>query len=276
MLKHIQSRTVLTLCAAALLVANGPAQDGARDPDNPTCPREPNWAGDKDMTLTVGTVKGDAIVAGDKPVYRFAPDASGRQTDTGLEGFKILLAEGIVDAGVPERLEKVIKAHPDIDEIWVRSPGGDARAGNAAGLMIRKQLGLRKDGNFIVTRIPSGWACFSACNFVFMGGDIRIVEEGGHFMVHMFTSTGDRDAIDYSVAMGTDSTIELIGDIEQESALLATEDNDFLIRMGVSRRLLSEVMYRQKAVKTEDDKSTRYCLSVAEAREYNVANGVAE
>ena len=30
--------------------------------------------------------------------------------------------------------------------------------------------------------------------------------------------------------------------------MLASEDNDFLIRMGVSRALLTEVMYQQSAV----------------------------
>ena len=105
-----------------------------------------------------------------------------------------------------------------------------------------------------------------------MGGKARIIEDGGNFMVHMFTLTGDRDTIDQSVALGTDDTIALIGEIEQESALLATEDNDFLIRMGVSRKLLSEVMYRQQAVKNEENPSTRYCLSVEEAFKYNVAN----
>lgn len=268
--------------ATALLFSSAAGGQISKDPDNPTCPQAPNWASNQVMKLTVGKVKGDAIIAvadddaENTVIYSFAPAASGKSAETGLEGFKILLAEGVVDSTLPVRLEKVIKAHPDIDEIWLRSPGGDARAGNAAGLMIRKELGLRHDGTFIITRIPAGWTCFSACNFVFMGGDSRIVEQGGNFMVHMFTSTGDRDAIDYSVALGTESTIALIGDIEQESALLATEDNDFLIRMGVSRKLLSEVMYRQKAVKTDDDRSTRYCLSVDEARKYNVANGVVD
>ena len=95
---------------------------------------------------------------------------------------------------------------------------------------------------------------------------------GGNFMVHMFTMTNDRDAIDQSVALGTDTTVELIGDIEQESALLASEDNDFLIRMGISRKLLTEIMYQQKAVASQDDQSTRRCLTAAEAVKYNVAN----
>ena len=124
----------------------------------------------------------------------------------------------------------------------------------------------------MVTRIPSGWTCFSACNFVFMGGAPRLIEPGGEFIVHMFTSTGDRSLIDESVAMGTDATTELIGDVEQDSALLASEDNDFLIRMGVSRKLLTEVMYRQKALANAEDKSTRRCLTQAEVKTYNVAN----
>lgn len=86
----------------------------------------------------------------------------------------------------------------------------------------------------------------------------------------MFTHTGDRDAIEISVDEGTDETTRLIGEIEQSSALLASEDNDFLIRMGISRKLLTEVMYRQQAVASLANKSTRYCLSQDEVRKYNV------
>jgi len=224
----------LALAAALLLAANTPEP---ADPANPTCPKQPDWSANKTMVLT--------------PVER--------------SGVKVLLAEGAVDAGLPARLKTALADHPDITEIWLRSPGGNARAGNEAGRIIRASPG-------IVTRIPAGWTCFSACNFVFMGGQLRIVEPDAHFMVHMFTMTGDRSAIDQSVAMGTDTTVELIGDIEQESALLASEDNDFLIRMGVSRKLLTEIMYRQKAVASEGDGSTRRCLTREEAYRYNVAN----
>ncbi|OAO03008.1 hypothetical protein [Parasphingorhabdus sp.] len=224
---------------AASCLAVGAHAETAMDPNNPTCPAEPDWSANKQMELT--------------PIER--------------GGEKILLAEGVIDKGIPERLQKVLEENPDITEIWLRSPGGNARAGNAAGQIIRKI------GGIVITRIPPGWTCFSACNFVFMGGRARIIDEGGHFMVHMFTMTGDRDAINYSIEMGTESTVGLIGEVEQESALLATEDNDFLIRMGVSRKLLSEIMYKQKAVDTGDgDKSTRRCLSREEAYRYNVAN----
>ncbi|MBA4044927.1 MAG: hypothetical protein C0471_10975 [Erythrobacter sp.] len=205
------------------------------DPDNPTCPAEPNWGANTAMTLT--------------PV-----DKSGK---------RVLLAEGRVDASLPTRLKAAIEADDKIEEIWLRSRGGDARAGNEAGKVIRSYRGM-------LTRIPSGWACFSACNFVFMGGDRRIVDDGGVFMVHMFTHTQDRALIDEVVIEGSKATTELIGSIEQSSALLASEDNDFLIRMGISRKLLTDVMYRQQAVKSAENPSTRYCLNQAEVREYNV------
>lgn len=228
-------RSLLVALSAVLLCAQSP---GAVDPLNPTCPKSPDWSANKIMALKV-VKKGDA---------------------------KVLLAEGPIDQTLPDRLQKMLADNPDIAEIWVRSPGGNARAGNAAGRLIRSSPGL-------VTRIPAGWTCFSACNFVFMGGQLRVVEPGGNFMVHMFTMTGDRDAIDQSVALGTETTVELIGDIEQESALLASEDNDFLIRMGVSRKLLTDIMYKQKAVASGGgDQSTRRCLTQDEVFQYNVAN----
>ena len=224
----------LLLCP---LLLTGAALPGM-DPNNPTCPQSPDWSANRTMVLT--------------PVER--------------GGVKVLLADGMVDRGLPDRLSAALAANPDVMEIWIRSPGGLARAGNAAGRLIR-------ENGAVITRIPAGWTCFSACNFVFMGGRARIVEPGGYFMVHMFTMTGERDAISTSIEEGTDSTIALIGEIEQESALLASEDNDFLIRMGVSRKLLTDVMYKQKAVAgAGSDKSTRRCLSRDEALQYNVAN----
>lgn len=224
------SSLLLALCGNAV---------GKMDPDNPTCPANPDWSANRTMKLT--------------PVNK--------------DGETILLAEGVVDAGLPDRLKRALTKNPDITEIWLRSPGGNAVAGNEAGLIIRKAAVP------VVTRIPAGWTCFSACNFVFMGGRARIIDPGGQFMVHMFTMTGDRDAIDDTVSEGSDSTIALIGEIEQESAMLASEDNDFLIRMGVSRKLLTDIMYKQKAVKTgKNDKSTRRCLTTEEALRYNVAN----
>lgn len=221
--------------AASLAIQAGAAPPGV-DSDNPTCPKQLNWSTYRQMKFTPETVDGKAV----------------------------LKAEGMIDEGVPARLQDAIRQNPSIAEIWIRSPGGDARAGNEAGKAIR--------ATGIPTRIPAGWACFSACNFRFMGGAIRYVDPGGLFVVHMFTHLGDKDAVREEVKRDADSAIGLIGDVEQDSALLASEDNDFLIRMGVSRKLLTDVMYRQKAIADGDDKSTRRCLTAEETTKYNVAN----
>lgn len=221
---------LLSLLAAAA----APAAD--RDPVNPSCPRQLNWASYPEMQFTLRPKPG---------------------------GGRILLAEGLVDSGAPERLAVALITNAPVDEIWLRSPGGDASAGNAAGRLIRKAG--------IPTRIPAGWACFSACNFVFMGGPIRVVEPGGQFVVHMFTFTSD-EQVQAALARGKDAAMGAVGQVEQGSALLATDDNDFLIRMGVSRKLLTEVMYTQGAVAEAKSKSTRRCLTQDEVHRYNVAN----
>jgi hypothetical protein len=230
-------RLAAALCA--LLAAQaGVAQAPAMDPDNPTCPKALNWSTYRQM--------------------RFTAEDNG--------GHKILRAEGLIDEGAPDRLKQALADNAGhIDEIWVRSPGGDARAGNAIGRLIRDAA--------LPTRIPKGWACFSACNFVFMGGPIRFVDDGGTFAVHMFTHVGDAEALRAQVA--GDKAAGTVAGIEQDSALLASEDNDFLIRMGVSRKLLTEVMYKQKALADAGaDRSTRRCLTQAEVKRYNVATTV--
>jgi hypothetical protein len=217
------------LCGAPLQAAN--------DRRNPSCPERPDLGPNTPMQFTLAE----------------------------RGGKRVLLGQGVVDENLVQRLKTALAANQPIEEIWLRSAGGNARVGNEAGKLIRQ--------SGIPTRIPSGWACFSACNFLFMGGFARFVDPRGLFIVHMFTHTGNRRAIEAEVLRGTDNTVGLIGEIEQESALLASEDNDFLIRMGVSRKLLTEIMYRQKAVAdASGDQSTRRCLTQDEARRYNVAN----
>ena len=229
-------RGIKRVAAACVLLLNLAAAQ-PDDPVNRSCPLHLNWS--------------------TYPQMRFTLDTS--------NGQRVLRAEGMIDEDVPARLQDALKANGQIDEIWLRSPGGVARAGNEAGKIIRN--------SGIPTRIPNGWACFSACNFMFMGGAVRFVDESGLFVVHMFTHLGDKDAVRSELKKGTDKAIGLIGDVEQDSALLASEDNDFLIRMGVSRKLLTDVMYQQKAVAgSAEDKSTRRCLTAAEAVKYNVAN----
>jgi hypothetical protein len=232
----IQGRLKTALGASLLLLNIAAAEP--MDPDNPSCPRHLNWSTYPEMKFTLETIN----------------------------GVRVLKAEGQIDQDVPAKLQDALKANDPVQEIWIRSPGGDARAGNAAGKIIRSAM--------VPTRIPAGWACFSACNFMFMGGAIRYVDPGGIFAVHMFTHLGDKEAVRSELKKGADKTIGLIGDVEQDSALLASEDNDFLIRMGVSRKLLTDVMYQQKAGAEGSDKSTRRCLTQDEDYRYNVATKI--
>jgi hypothetical protein len=236
------ARLIVAVGALAIIAADKPPATkdvSGKDPRNPTCPQAPNWGEVKPMTFTTRLVG----------------------------GARVLLAEGAIDKDLVARLGAVLARDPDIAEMWIRSPGGNAVVGNQAGLLIRKQYpGL-------VTRIPANWACFSACNFLFMGGNIRMVDSGGLFIVHMFTHLTDKAAVTDEVRIDPNSAVDMIADVEQDSAMLASQDNDFLIRMGVSRKLLTDVMYQQKAVAgSGQDQSTRRCLTQQELREYNVVN----
>lgn len=229
--------TALIRAVGACALLLNVAATAPLDPANPTCPKQLNWSTYRAMRFTLDSTSGQ----------------------------RVLRAEGEIDEDVPERLAEALKSNDPVAEIWLRSPGGVARAGNEAGKIIR--------ASGLPTRIPPGWACFSACNFMFMGGPIRFVDDGGLFIVHMFTHLADKEAVRSELSKGADQAIGLLGDVEQDSALLATEDNDFLIKMGVSRKLLTDVMYQQKAVASGDgDKSTRRCLTTAETVKYNVRN----
>jgi hypothetical protein len=156
----------------------------------------------------------------------------------------VLLAEGVIDQNVIPRLEAALDQFRG-SEIWIRSPGGYVGVDREAGIIIR-QRGLN-------TRVPAGWTCSGACNFMFMGGFVRTVDVGGHFVVRMFVHTGD---------------LSNFVEIGRSSLVISTEDNDYLIRMGVSRRLLTEVMYRDPA----RSGSPGYCMTPEELAAYNVTN----
>lgn len=211
------------------------AQRAAMDADNPTCPASPNWSANRQMTFTVQ----------ERPGQR-----------------PVLLAEGVVDDDLIPRLTAALNGFQG-DEIWLRSPGGNAEVGNQAGRLIR--------GQGFQTRIPAGWACFSACNFLFMGGIVRFVDPGGLFIVHMFTYTADRDAIRGEMSVNEDRATRLINGIEQGSAMLASEDNVFLVGMGVAPSLLTDVMYRVPVASGPQGRETRRCLTQEQIRRYNVA-----
>lgn len=239
----MKTSVLLAACSLVLLAA-GAARAQARDVDNPTCPS---------IQAVFGPLSGPVQVQSAK-----------------MDGRRVVKFSGAIVPGAADKLERALEDSRDpIDEIWIGSSGGDAAEGLKIGKMIRA-MG-------VPTRVPNGWGCASACNFAFMGGAIRMIDTGAAFAVHMFTAT---NSIDYQAFVdvtrkGGDPSMVLnsIARREQAAALLASDENDFLIRMGVSRRLLTEVMYQQKAdTFAGGDKSTLRCLTSEELQRYNVVN----
>jgi hypothetical protein len=91
-------RAFLSAAAFGLLMSAA-APAATVDPDNPSCPTQLNWSTYRQMKFTL------------EPV----------------DGKRILKAEGMIDDGVAGRLQDALKANAPIDEIWIRSPGGNAR-----------------------------------------------------------------------------------------------------------------------------------------------------
>lgn len=187
---------------------------------------------------------------------------------------RVLALEGAIDANTPALVARAIADNPGVAEIWLRSPGGHAAAGNATAAIIRK--------SGLPVRVPSGWWCISACNFLFFGGAIRMIDPGGQFAVHMATTVNDER---YQARVGElakrgakEGVLEEIARREQSTAILTADDIDVILRMGISRKLLSEVMYAQRADAFRDGRAidgpveTYRCLTRAEMVRYNVVN----
>ncbi len=184
-------------------------------------------------------------------------------------GRRILLADGGIAFGDHTRLETAIEVNQPVDEIVIRSPGGSAEEGMRLGFTIRKWG--------IPTRIPAGFWCASACSFMFLGGSVRSVDPGGIYAVHMFSAlTADKLQSQVNEAREARGMSKLLSDlaaVEQNSAEVASEENDYMIRMGASRKLLTEVMYKQKSSDFgAADHSTIRCLTADEMQRYNVIN----
>lgn len=235
------------LRAAVALLVLGAASSalGAepRDVNNPSCPplSTMQFADWKKMVFTLDT-------------------SSGR---------RVLVADGGIAAGSAAALEKALQDNQPVDEVAFRSPGGSAEEGMKIGFL------LRKTG--MPTRIPAGYWCASACSFAFLGGPVRTIDPGGNYAVHMFTAVSAegmrRPVADARDPHGLDELLAQVAGLEQNSALIASEENDYMIRMGASRKLLSEVMYKQKAKDFDGTGlATLRCLTAEEAHQYNVVN----
>jgi hypothetical protein len=179
---------------------------------------------------------------------------------------RVLLAVGSIEAGTVESLRSTLQAEGRVDEVWFHSPGGDAQAGLRLGQLIRD--------HGLLTRVPTGATCFSACSYAFLGGVLRAVDDGACYGVHMFTSItefgvmhlvrsilSEGDTVDIVTLERLEKELQ---DFEQRVARTARARADYLRRMSVSLRLMIPAF--------ETESGDEYWLSRDELVDYNVTN----
>jgi hypothetical protein len=86
---------------------------------------------------------------------------------------------GAINEGDAQKFRQALDQAKAI-ELWLASPGGDMFEAIEIARIVRAYK--------LTTRVPSGYKCISACNFIFMGGIVRYVDTGAEFQVHMFES----------------------------------------------------------------------------------------
>ena len=190
-----------------------------------TCPTNPNWSTFPQMQFS-------------------SQEVNGR---------RVLLAEGQIDDDLIPRLQAALNEFRG-NEVWLRSPGGNERIAREAGILLRRQG--------VQTRIPNGWACHAGCNFMFMGGIARSLDEGGLFIVRR---DPPRDLTNVPPA----ERRALSAALSQAAALMASEDINYPMRMGISRAFAANVLHVPAV-----NGVTRLCLSQEAMRRYNLVNNL--
>ena len=207
---------------------------------------------------------------------------------------RIVLAWGGIGQGDAARFNAALAAATPIEEVQFFSQGGLLDEGLRMGTIMRER-GL-------AARVPRGARCASACNFAFMGGVLRRVDEGASFDVHMFASGGAlarevaRDVRDppasiadfnarfpdtrldpagvqsylaqheqpFAAFLRDQAVAEDIKLIQQSSAQIAAKIGQFLLRMQLSLDFLTEFA----AIPNDTPRP----LTRAELRRFNVVN----
>jgi hypothetical protein len=147
--------------------------------------------------------------------------------------------------------------------ISLSSPGGLMAEGMALGAWFRSKG--------FATHIGRGQDCASACVFTFLGGVIREVEPGGRLGVHMASMMMVEDYVRrlkqllLNKEIPLDTKIQIIIALnEQGAARMAAVEASYLIRMGVSMRMLDPL--------TRTLQVDIHWLTRQEMLDYNVVN----
>jgi hypothetical protein len=200
-----------------------------------------------------------ALVLGAGLCLPFAATALEYKEVKGPQG-RILMVTGDFKMNDDKDFATVLDNAGQFDEVWFSSPGGKVDASFKIGRLLRRKG--------MMTRIPAGASCASACSIAFIGGVVRSVDRGGMFGVHMATLTRDPERISRFIKEieenGAKTAGKLLRDIEQSAAFTAAGLAKYLVEMGASLELMTLV------VNTESD--TMHWLTADELRRYNVVN----
>ena len=101
-----------------------------------------------------------------------------------------IILSGVIDDRSALEFRRAIKAHPDTKFLALHSPGGSV----SNGLLIADDVQERG----LVTYIPSGFECSSACSFIFFAGTARLAE--GRLGVHQVKG-GPSDMVSTQLAV---------------------------------------------------------------------------
>ncbi len=142
-----------------------------------------------------------------------------------VAGERVLIAEGLIDAGAADRFRRALKRNSSVAEIWLNSPGGDSEVGMEMGRILHDEFGR------VGVRVKAGEGCASACSTAFLGGFMRTVEPGAVYGVHMYSTNLDGFG---DVGLSR----EVFNDIQWQGARGASERLIYVQKMGISIKWL--------------------------------------
>lgn len=176
-----------------------------------------------------------------------------------------ILAKGPIIRGDVGRLRALLVRRGRPSVIYFASEGGIVTEGMSLGYLLR-ETGMG-------ARVGASESCASACVFAFLGGVIREVHPTARLGVHMsslmfvdeYIQRLKRVLLLPPSELSIDDKIRMIVALnEQQAAQIANAEVRYVLKMGVSLRLLEKA--------TESLQVKIHWLTRDEMRDYNVTN----
>jgi len=104
---------------------------------------------------------------------------------------QVIALKGEIEDGAVDGFDRALATRPDATTLVLDSPGGSVEAALILAQEVRRR-GLR-------TYVPEGMGCYSACAYVFLAGENRIVD--GDLGVHQIALDG-ADAVSVQMMLG--------------------------------------------------------------------------